>query len=186
MAKGMKATTAVLLAAEAVLVCLYRAFPSGVLLTAAITCGTAGYHFGVRLLVGAIFTWTDPRHDPARLWYRLRPWEETLYKKLNVKAWKNALPTYSPERFSPWLHSWEEIARAMCRSELVHEVNAVLSFCPLAASIWFGDFPVFLITSTLGAAFDLLFVIVQRFNRTRILQLVHHQKKREENEYEPE
>ena len=60
----------------------------------------------------------------------------------------------------------------MCQSELVHETNIVLSFVPLAASVRFDAFPVFLITSICSAAFDLLFVIMQRYNRFRILKMV--------------
>ncbi|MDE7020617.1 MAG: hypothetical protein K2P23_06915 [Lachnospiraceae bacterium] len=70
------------------------------------------------------------------------------------------------------IHSWDEIAQAMCQSELVYETNIVLSFVPLAASVRFGAFPVFLITSICSAAFDLLFVIMQRYNRFRILKMV--------------
>lgn len=176
MPRFMKAVTAALLGAELLLICLYRAFPCGGLLTAAVTCGTTGYHFAMRLLVGALFSWAAPRHDPSRSWYQLRAWEEKLYKRLNVKALKNRLPTYSPDSFSPRLHSWEEIARTMCRSELVHETIVIFSFCPLLASVWLGAFPVFLVTSILGAAFDLLFVIVQRFNRPRVLKLAAKQR----------
>ncbi len=187
MAKTMKLLTAVLLAAACVSGGLYRAFRQEALLTLAITCGVTGYHFGARLLVGGLFTWANPRHDPQKFWYRSRPWEEGLYTALNVKAWKNKLPTYAPESFSPRLHSWREIAEAMCRSELVHETNCALSFCPVYAAIWFGDLPVFLITSALAAAFDLLFVIVQRYNRPRIQRLAERQtmKEKEAIPYEP-
>ena len=60
---------------------------------------------------------------------------------------------------------------ATCQSELVHEINVIFSFFPVVLSIWFDSFFVFLITSTLGALFDLMFVMMQRFNRTRILKM---------------
>lgn len=59
----------------------------------------------------------------------------------------------------------------MCQSELVHETNIILSFIPVSASKWFGSFYVFLITSVCGAIFDLLFVIMQRYNRARIIKI---------------
>ena len=37
--------------------------------------------------------------------------------------------------------------------------------------IWVGAFEVFLVTSILSAGFDLLFVFMQRFNRSRILKI---------------
>lgn len=55
-----------------------------------------------------------------------------------------------------------------CQSETVHEVNMLLSFVPLLFSIWFGSLDVFLITSC-GAA---LFVIMQRYNRPRLMRLM--------------
>lgn len=174
----MKALTAGLLGAACVFACLYQIFPWGALLAAGIACGTAGYHFGARLLVGAVFDWAAPAQDPAKKWYRLRPWEATLYKRLKVKAWKNRLPTYAPDSFSPRLHSWEEIERASCHAELVHEANCLVSFFPVFAALWFGELPVFLITSLLAGAFDLLFVIVQRYNRSRIDRIFRKMKRR--------
>lgn len=73
--------------------------------------------------------------------------------------------------FSIQNHSWDEIAQAMCQAELVHETNMVLSFLPMIAVKWFGSFGVFLITSVCGAAFDLVFVIIQRYNRPRVVKL---------------
>lgn len=81
------------------------------------------------------------------------------------------MPAYNPETFSPKNHTWDEIAQAMCQSELVHETNMVLSFVPLIAARWFGSFYVFLLTSICGCIFDLVFVIMQRYNRARIIKI---------------
>ena len=54
---------------------------------------------------------------------------------------------------------------------MVHETIAVLSFLPLVAVYWFGNFSVFLITSVLSALIDLMFVIMQRYNRPRVVRL---------------
>lgn len=89
-----------------------------------------------------------------------------------MKHWKNKLPSYQPEYFDPQKHSWDEIAQAMCQAELVHEVIVVLSFVPIAFSVWFGALPVFVITSVAAAAFDLMFVIIQRYNRPRVMRLI--------------
>ena len=68
----------------------------------------------------------------------------------------------------------------MCQAEIVHEVIVVLSFLPLLAAIPFGAFPVFLITSLLAAMYDLTFVIMQRYNRPRILKYLQLSQKRAE------
>ena len=59
----------------------------------------------------------------------------------------------------------------MCQAELVHEVNAAVSFVPLLFSVWVGAFPIFLITSIIAAGFDLLFAVIQRYNRPRVMRL---------------
>ena len=74
------------------------------------------------------------------------------------------------ENFSIKKHTWHEIAQAMCQAELVHETNMALGFLPLIAVRWFGAFYVFLITSVCGALFDFVFVIMQRYNRTRVVR----------------
>ena len=48
----MKTTAAVLALVTAVLVGIYLQTPNGAVLTAAISCGTACYHFAMRLLLG--------------------------------------------------------------------------------------------------------------------------------------
>ena len=139
----------------------------------AITFATCFYHFAMRLLVGFVLDRVmGNKADYRKQWYQLHPLEERLYRFLRVKQWKGRMPTYDPSVFDPKLHSWEQIAQAMCQAELVHEVIAVLSFLPLLAAILFGSFPVFLITSVLSACYDLCFVIMQRFNRPRILKLI--------------
>ncbi len=139
----------------------------------AVTMGAVLYHLAMRLLVGGVFQAVmHNREDYRRAWYRQRPWEPKLYAALGVQKWKGRLPAYDPGLFDPRLHSWEEIAQAMCQAELVHETIALFSLVPIAAGRPFGAFPVFLITSLLSAGLDLLFVILQRYNRPRVLRLI--------------
>ena len=138
-----------------------------------ITFGTFFYHFAMRLLVGHLLNFImRNRANYQKAWYQLRPFEVRLYKALKVKKWKGNMPTYDPDCFDPKLHSWEEIVQAMCQAEIVHEIIVVFSFLPLFFAITFGSFGVFLITSLLAACYDLCFVIIQRFNRPRIIQLL--------------
>lgn len=139
----------------------------------AITFGTCFYHFAMRLLVGTLVNRIlKNRADYRKAWYQPKSFERTLYKALNVKKWKKTIPTYDPTCFDPKLHSWDEIAQAMCQAEIVHEIIVVLSFLPLLAAIAFGSFWVFAVTSLLAALYDVSFVILQRFNRPRILKFI--------------
>lgn len=153
---------------------LYDLFPNKVLLAATITCGTTAYHFLMRLGVGFIFNKTmNNKADYTKKWYQCRSWEKKLYKKLRVKRWKSSMPTYEPSMFDYKKRSWDEIAQASCQAELVHEVIILLSFLPVFFSAWFDAVIVFIITSVLAALFDLIFVIIQRYNRPRIMRMIH-------------
>ena len=48
----------------------------------------------------------------------------------------------------------------------------VFSFLPVFAAIPFGSLPVFVITSVLAACYDAIFVVMQRYNRPRIMRLI--------------
>lgn len=158
---------------------LFHVWKADALLTAAVTSGTVAYHFGMRLLVGYFYNMgMKNRADCTKQWYQTHPWEEKLFRLLRVKKWKGKLPAYDPQAFSPERHTLREIAQAMCQSELVHETNFVLSFVPLLFSRWFGAFAVFLLTSLCGGLIDLLFVLVQRYNRPRVLRLAARESRR--------
>ncbi len=149
----------------------YRVYSIKIFLTLAITFGVTAYHFVMRLTVGRLFNiFMGNRADYNHPWYRLRPWENKLYKALNVKRWKKYMPTYDSSLFDPSRHSWDEIAQAMCQAELVHETIFALSFLPIVAIVWFGSPAVFIFTSVLAALLDLSFAVMQRYNRPRVIK----------------
>lgn len=153
--------------------CRYNATGNKSILALAITCGTTAYHFVMRLGVGFVFhRLMNNRADYTKGWYQCRPWEKKLYERLNVKRWKGAMPAYDPNLFDRTKHSWDEIAQASCQSELVHETIILLSLLPIVFSIWFGAIVVFIITSAFAALFDMTFVMIQRYNRPRIIRLL--------------
>lgn len=174
MAKIVKGIAAFSLAATVILAISYKVTSSGILLPLAITSGTIAYHFVMRLMVGLAFHATmRNKADYRKRWYQVSKREMAVYEKLKVKQWKRRMPTYDPALFDPRLHTWEEIVQAMCQAELVHEKIAVLSFLPILAGIWFGEYPVFIVTSVLSAACDIVFVIMQRYNRQRVTKLLN-------------
>jgi hypothetical protein len=150
-----------------------------------ITFATTAYHFLMRLLTGsAIHLLLRNRVDYRRRWFRVSTAEQRFYNKLHVKKWKAGMGTYDPKAFDSSIHTWDEIAQATCQAELVHEAIILLSFLPVLAAIPFGALPVFVITSLLSAGFDALFVIMQRYNRPRILLLIEKQNARNQKAIE--
>ena len=157
---------------------LYRLFPSGLLQSLAITFGTVFYHFAMRLLVGAIVPGFVGLGAENHFWFRRKGFEERLYGVLRVKRWKQYLPTYAPESFDLKKHSLEEIIHTCCCSEAVHEWIMLLSFLPVLTIPLFGAAWVFWITSTLAALLDGCFVILQRYNRPRLIRILDKERKR--------
>lgn len=173
MAKMMKSIAFLCVIACVIFGILNMILDTGVWLSLTITFGTIAYHFVMRLLVGHIFDKTmHNRADYTKKWFQVGVAELKFYNKIKVKKWKNKMPTYDPTLFSPEKHTWDEIAQAMCQAELVHETIAILSFLPILMTIWWDSFWVFFITSIAAAVLDSLFVMMQRYNRTRILRLV--------------
>ena len=171
MAQRMKWTGA----AAAVLTCLFallsRYSGAPIWLSLSITSGTVFYHLGIRLLIGCLYDKTMGSSKPdSERWFHVSAPELAFYQKLKVRFWKRKMPTYDGKQFDPTLQSWKEIVWATCRAERIHETNMVVSFLPVLAAIWFGALPIFLVTSVLAAGYDGLFVILQRYNRARIVQ----------------
>ncbi|MBE6693031.1 MAG: hypothetical protein E7586_06935 [Ruminococcaceae bacterium] len=140
--------------------------------TLAITSGTVFYHFAIRLIIGyAVDGVFKNRMDYNKGWFKPKAFEEKLYQSLRVKNWKTKMPTAVPESFDLKNKTPYDVAGAMCQAEIVHEIIILASFLPIVATVWFGAFWVFFITSLLAALYDMVFVIIQRYNRPRILRL---------------
>ena len=183
MAKKMKGTALISTLITAILVVWYGHTESGIILTSAITFGTISYHFVMRLLIGSVIDhFMNNRVDYRKSWFRVSSVEEKLYKTIRVKKWKGKMATYDPSCFDSKIHSWDEIAQAMCQAELVHELIIVFSFLPIFAAVPFGALPVFVITSVLAACLDAMFVIMQRYNRPRVIKIALKEKKNEKYE----
>ena len=156
---------------------LYRQHTWELFLTLAITAFTICYHFAMRLLVGALVSMTIvKRLNVHSGWFEPKMFEAPLYRKLRVKQWKDKMPTYAPGNFSLKDNSLEQIVYHMCEAEVVHEIIVVLSFVPLLFAIPWGSFPVFLSTSAVSALVDLAFVVIQRYNRPRLVRLLEKKK----------
>lgn len=151
----------------------YNVFSKSIFLTFAISFGTTAYHFVMRLFVGFIINKVfHNQFNYQKKCFQEKKFEKNLYKKLKVKVWKDKMPSFAPDTFNLCLHSPKEIASATCQSEIIHTIIAFLSFLPIFASIFWKSFWVFFITSVLAASLDLMFVIIQRFNRPRILKIL--------------
>lgn len=149
------------------------------ILSIAITFGTTSYHFLMRLAVGYVVNGIfHNRFNYNKKWFLEKKFEKRLYEVLRVKKWKDKMPTFTPEMLDFKVHTWEEIAGAMCQSEVVHSIIVVLCFVPILAALIWGTLWVFLITSVLSACVESMFVIMQRYNRPRVIRMIEKERKR--------
>ena len=171
--KKMISIAAIALIVSFVSGALYAFTKSRTFFPVAVTFGTIFYHLAMRLAIGSLVDAKyHNRMDYTKKWFQEKPFEKKLYKKLKVRKWKKHLPTLNPEDFDLKNRSIEEIIQVMCQAEVVHELIMPLSFVPVVFSIWFGSLDVFVITSCASFLFDSMFVIMQRYNRPRLMRLL--------------
>lgn len=155
--------------------------PFAFILDFTVVFGLLTYHLWMRLIVAAIINKVlkdkiDYRHSH----FYLKHFEMRLYKILKVKKWKDKIPKYDEEDFDISRHSWEEIAQATCHSEIIHKICFVLSFLPLIfVAVYGGYLRTCLFVSIVAALCDLVYIIIQRYNRARIMRIIYLRKKRD-------
>lgn len=154
---------------------------SEVILWTGITAFTIMYHFWVRIIMGNVSKLFKKHINYKQWWFKERKFEKKLYKLLRVKDWKDKALTYNPETFSLKEHSLEEIANTMAKSEVDHWINEAISVSTIFFSIFWGAFWIFFVTALAAMIFDSQFIIIQRYNRPRVVKLIERQNSIENN-----
>lgn len=142
------------------------------LLSIMITIFTTLFHFTIRISFANLFyKMIEKFCKYDRWWFVEKTFEKKLFKIIMIKKWKSKLPTWNDEDFNPLKNDFEKLIAHMCRAEVYHEICMILSFVPILFSVFWGKFWIFLWTSIAGCLFDLLFVLIQRYNRPRVLKI---------------
>ena len=173
MKKGMLGICVVLLMALAVLLPILFMTGDGAIEIVTITVGVTLYHFAMRLTVGTIVNGImKNRADPRGAWFRERRFERALYRGLGVRRWKKYLPTYDKDAFDTRTKTVRQIVGATCQAEVVHEIIMVLSLLPIAFAPILGGAAALIVTSVLAMLVDSLFVVLQRYNRPKLVRVM--------------
>lgn len=153
---------------------LHDMYDKGWMLSAYVTFLTISYHFSMRLIVGEVVTviYRKREFNLDSVGFRIYGFEKDLYRRLNVKKWKLHMITAKPEQFDLRENSMDDLLHNMAQAELVHRIIMVLSFVPLLLIIPYGAPVIFIVTSVVAALIDLQFVIIQRYNRPRVMKLL--------------
>lgn len=151
----------------------YSLAKNQILYSMAIAFGTTFYHLSMRLAVAYIMDARFHNHmDYTKKWFQERAFEPKFYKIIRLKKWKKWLPTFNPKDFLLDRHSVTDMIQATCQAEIIHEVIMILSFVPVIFSVWVGGMKVFIVTSCMSSLLDSVFVILQRYNRPRLMRLI--------------
>jgi len=172
----MYCVIAIAIAVTAVSFVLYygNIYPKSSVLWTGVTAFTVMYHFWGRIIMGNVTKLfkIDYRHP----WFKERCFEKGLYKALKVKKWKDKTLTYRPELFSLKDYSLEEIANTMSKAETDHWINELISLTTLLFALVWGELWIFATTAFLAMIFDGQFIVIQRYNRPRVLKAMQKEK----------
>ena len=153
-------------------------YKNEVILWTGIVAFTIMYHFWVRIIMGNVSKLFKKHINYKHWWFKERKFEKELYKFLHVKDWKGKALTYNPEQFSLKENSLETIANTMAKSEVDHWINEIISVSTLLFAIPWGSFWIFLISAIVAMIFDSQFILIQRYNRPRIVKLLELEEKK--------
>ena len=152
-------------------------YKNSVILWTGITAFTIMYHFWLRIIMGNVSK-LFKKHIKHNQWlFKERKFEKKLYKLLRVKEWKGKALTYNPEAFSLKEHSLEEISDTMVKSELDHWINEIISLSTLLFAIPWGALWSFAVSAVVAMIFDSQFIIIQRYNRPRVIKILEKENK---------
>ena len=143
-----------------------------------------GYNFLVRTLIGQTVTFFLQNKNHFNLenaWLRPKKFEKKFYRVLKVKKWKKHAATAIPEQFDLETLPLETIVKNMIQAELVHLIIIFAVLLP----VFFArrtDFPhLVVIGSVFSAVWDMQYVILQRYNRPKVVRLMKDLEKERES-----
>jgi len=133
---------------------------------------TIMYHFWGRIIMGNVSKLFKKHLKYNQWWFKEKGFEKRLYKLLRVKEWKGKALTYNPELFSLKENSLEDIANTMVKAEIDHWINEIISITTLLFIIPWGRAFAFGISAIVAMIFDGQFIVIQRYNRPRVLKIL--------------
>ncbi len=105
------------------------------------------------------------------LWFKQGRFETKLYRTLRVKRWKTLLPTYHTIDYSTKHYNFETVIQNMCHAEVVHEVITLTSYLAVLFGLIVSNYGLLILFSAIFSTLHMPFIIVQRYNRPRILKI---------------
>lgn len=148
-----------------------------IILWIGITAFTITYHFWGRIILGNVSKLFRKYINYKQWWFKERKFEKKLYEILKVKKWKRKALTYNPEQFDLKQNSLEQIVNTMTKSEVDHWINEAISISTMFFGLIWGETWIFVLTAIAAMIFDGQFIVIQRYNRPRIIKILERQEK---------
>ena len=136
---------------------------------------TIMHQFWGRIIMGNVSKLFKKHINYKQWWFKEKGFEKRLYKLLRVKEWKGKALTYNPELFNLKQYSLEEIANTMVKCEIDHWINEAISLSTLLFIIPWGRTWAFVISAIGAMIFDSQFIVIQRYNRPRVLKIIERE-----------
>lgn len=161
---------------------IYKFKKESVFLTFTVLSAVFAYHFITKIFVGKIFNniYQNNVNENLKI-FKERKFEKPLYKFLKVRKWKDKMPSENINDFNLEEHTIIEVIKATCQAELVHDLNLIFALLPLILIIFTNFGAIIIPTSIISFLGDTPFIIIQRYNRPRLIKL---SKKIERKNYE--
>lgn len=155
---------------------------NNVILWIGITAFTITYHFWGRIILGNVSKLFRKHINYKQWWFKERKFEKKLYEVLKVKKWKGKALTYNPEQFDLKENSLDQIINTMTKSEVDHWINEAISISTMFFGLIWGETWIFVLTAIAAMIFDGQFIVIQRYNRPRVMKILERQAKNLEKE----
>ena len=146
-------------------------------------------HFGVaEALIRLPAPMQARLYDWRRPCFQVSEREMAFYRRIRLPRWKDRLPQFNPEfdkRRLPLQITPDYLRRFLqvtCHAEIIHEAIAALGFFSLFFCFLCADplawLPLFFAIALLIGLCNLPFAAVQRYNRCRMVRLLHRLERR--------
>ena len=148
-------------------------FATPAILWTGVTAFTIMYHLWLRIIFGNITKLFKSKIRYDGWWFKEKRGEGAFYRLIRVKNWKGKALTYEPSAFSLKENSLEQIATNMTKAETDHWLNVGISLSTLLFGLMWGKLWIFALTAFFAILFDGQFIVIQRYNRPRVVKLLN-------------
>ena len=143
---------------------------------------TIMYHFWVRIIMGNVLKLFKKHITYKQYFFREKKFEKKFYDFIKVKSWKDKVLTYAPQEFDLKENSLETVANNMAKAELDHWINSLISISTISFGCISNVFWPFIVSAIFAMAFETQFIVLQRYNRPRVVKIIEREEKNKNRE----